>query len=76
MSMILDNKFDYEEIVYLKTDTDQLPRMVYGFIVYKTAILYRLTCGSQTSEHYDFEITRDKQLVLSLKSHVEDDEEN
>jgi len=62
--MIVDNKFEIGETVYLKTDKEQLPRLVYRFLVYKSDILYGLTQGTGTSEHYDFEISTEKNILI------------
>lgn len=62
--MMIDNKYDVGDIVYLKTDQEQLPRMVYCFIVYRNEIIYRLAAGTTTSEHYEFEISYTKNILV------------
>ncbi len=52
--------FKIEDIVYLKTDTEILPRMIVKYEVSKTSIMYNLACGSNNSWHFDFEFTKDK----------------
>jgi hypothetical protein len=61
--MVIDNKFEIGQQVYLITDTEQLMRIVYRIIVYKKEYLYCLTYGTITSEHYDFEISPEKSLI-------------
>lgn len=59
-------KFEKGQIVYLKTDIDQLPRMVIEW-VYKSVtntIEYALYQGIVVSYHYDFEITDHKNYTL------------
>jgi hypothetical protein len=63
--MVIENKYEVEQIVYLKTDGDQLPRMVTSIVVNKYDLLYELTNGTFVSKHYDFEITDEKQTVIS-----------
>lgn len=46
--------------VYLKTDPDQLRRMVIGYTVRPTGVLFLLGCGDKESIHYAIEISRDK----------------
>ena len=58
--MVVDNKFDIEQTVYLKTDKDQLPRMVVQLNVGKTNIMYLLACGMDTSIHIAMEITGER----------------
>lgn len=60
---VLDNKYNIGEIVYLKTDEDQKERIVFAFIVYENEILYRLAAGTSNSEHYEFEISKEKDYV-------------
>lgn len=63
--MVIDTKYEIGEAGYLKTDRDQVPRLVYAFLVFRSEIIYRLAYGTTTSEHYDFEISREKDTVLS-----------
>lgn len=65
MSKILDNKYEIGDTVYLKTDTDQLPRMVYCFMVYRNEILYKVACGTAISEHYDFELSTERSVLIT-----------
>ena len=63
--MIIDNKFAITQTVYLKTDKDQLPRLVTGLKVNSNGLLYSLTAGTQDSDHYDFEISETADVMLS-----------
>lgn len=65
MSKLIDNKYDHGEVVYLKTDREQSPRIVFCFRVYQNETLYELACGERVSTHYEFEITKEMNLVLS-----------
>lgn len=58
--MVVDNKFEIGQTVYLRTDKDQLPRMLVQLNVGKTNIMYLLACGMDTSIHVAMEITGDK----------------
>lgn len=66
MSVIINNVYDIEDIIYLKTDAEQLSRIVFAYIVTKDSVLYRCNCGTQVSDHYAFEMSyeRDKSKVL------------
>lgn len=64
MGMIVDNKFSHGETVYLVTDTDQRPRIIYCIKVFKNDILYEVVCGTISSAHYDFELSREINTVL------------
>lgn len=63
--MVIENKFNIGDVVYLKTDKDQSPRIVYGFAVRQAGILYELACGASTSGHYDFEITSEANVLIT-----------
>lgn len=62
--MIIDNKFNFWDIVYLKTDVDQEPRIITQISLCPSGmILYQLSCGLQVSLHYEKEITPEKSLI-------------
>lgn len=61
--MILENKFNIAETVYLKTDQEQKPRLVTGLTVRQSEISYALSCGESETHHYDFEITIEKDVL-------------
>ena len=66
--MRINNLFTIGETVYLVTDIEQLPRLVYCIEVYRSEILYRVVCGSHSDAHYDFELSREKNQLLKLTS--------
>ena len=61
--MVIDNKYEIGDTVYLVTDKDQEPRLVHGFKVFRSEILYCLCYGITTSEHYDFEMSETKNVL-------------
>lgn len=61
--MVLDNKFEIGDVVYLHTDIDQLERIVTSLWIKQGSILYALNCGTVESWHYDFEITVEKDVL-------------
>jgi hypothetical protein len=63
--MVIQNDHNFGDIVYLKTDSDQKPRIVFAIKVYKTDVLYELACGTTTSMHYDFEISKEVNVLLT-----------
>lgn len=63
--MILDNKFELGQTVYLITDKDQLPRIVTSMQIRPNCISYELSCGSAASWHYDFEISIETNVLLT-----------
>lgn len=67
MRITIDTEFDIEEIVYLKTDIDQRPRQIVSFEVFKQGeILYKVIQSNLASYHYEFELSRDKDILFSL----------
>lgn len=60
----VNNKFDLTEEVYLRTDPEQLIRIVTGISLNghpdNPNIGYELSQGPMQSFHYDYEISRDK----------------
>ena len=69
--MILDNKYNLGDIVYLKTDTDQSERILTSIQVSVIGILYKLSCGTTETWHYDIEISAEKVFNLENKSQTD-----
>lgn len=61
--MVIDNKFEIGQIVFLKTDVDQYPRMVTRLNVAPNVITYCLSFGTSESWHYDNEISDIKEYA-------------
>lgn len=61
--MLIDNKFNIGDKVYLETDAEQNERVVTGLYIRQTSITYGLSCGTNESWHYDFEITVEKNVL-------------
>ncbi len=60
--MVIDNKYELQQIVYLKTDTAQMERVIVGILV-TTGVQYQLAGGDRTTWHYDFEISETKDIL-------------
>lgn len=66
--MTIKNKFNIEDEVYLKTDADQSKRIVTGITIKPGLLLvYELSCGEETTSHYEFEISDEEDKVLKTK---------
>ena len=61
--MLIENKFNIGDEVYLSTDSEQSCRLVTGLNIRATSISYNLSCGIGESMHYDFEITVEKDVL-------------
>ena len=55
--------FDIGDIVYLKTDVDNLPYLVIGIMIRQHGVIYQLSQGSYVSNHYGFEISKEKVIT-------------
>ncbi len=60
---MIKTKFNIGDIVYLKTDNDQNERLVTGFHIRQNSTSYILTCGTEESYHYDFEISKNIDVI-------------
>lgn len=66
--MTIKSRYDIEDIVYLKTDTDQNPQMITAITIRPGGtIVYELSSGTDTSDHYEFEISRQVDNVLKTR---------
>lgn len=66
--MVIENEFELQQVVYLKTDPDQYARIVLGIEVCPYGdLLYRLQQGSNSSQHYGLEISAEKDLCMDNK---------
>lgn len=60
----INNKFNIGETVYLITEDETKPRIVYAIIITKCELTYKLASGTITSEHYEFELTEEKPILI------------
>jgi hypothetical protein len=59
--MVINNKYEIKQIVYLITDPDQYPRIITSIKVHDGGeLLYETSCGKDSSNHYEFEISTEK----------------
>lgn len=65
--MLIDNVFDLGQMVYLKTDKEQYPRIVTAFIVSSNGIIYQLCAGQEASNHYAMEISVEQNVLLKVE---------
>ena len=69
MSIIVRCRFDYGQIVYVKTDVVQDPRQIVG--IQGTAdggMLIKLSTDGNISWHYECEISDEKDILLTMES--------
>lgn len=64
--MVIDNKFDIGESVYLRTDREQYERIVTAMCYRMNGILsYELVCGTLSSWHYEIELSKEKNSIIT-----------
>lgn len=61
--IVIENKFEIGQIVYLKTDEDQCARIITGIHIRPTGITYSLAVGDEETPHYEVEITEQKNVL-------------
>jgi N-formylglutamate amidohydrolase len=69
MGVTVRCKFNYGQVVYVKTDINQDPRQVIG--VQGTAdggMLIKLTIDGDASWHYECEISEEKDVMLAMSN--------
>lgn len=64
--MFIENKFNLGDTLYLKTDTEQSPRLLTGINVSPSGILYSLSRGTEETKHYDIEISTEINQEMKL----------
>ena len=69
--MVTNLKFKLGEIVYLKTDIEQLIRVITeisisGNSMSDNVVIYELSQNDESSRHYSIEISRDKDIGINL----------
>ena len=63
--MIIVTEYDLGDIVYLKTDEDQKARMICSINIKPgLQVLYSLECGTESTIHYEIEMSKEKDLNL------------
>lgn len=62
--MDIKTKYDPEQFVYLKHDPDQQKRMIVEIIVTKKEKKYLLACGTEISDHYEYELSTEQDVVM------------
>ena len=63
--MVIENKFNIKDVVYLITDEGQSQRIIDEIRITENIISYHLMCGTEGSWHYDFEISTEKSFTTS-----------
>ena len=62
----LELEFEIREFVYLRTDPEQNERLITGYIVRETTILYLTSFQDSETPHYGYELSREKNVLLGI----------
>lgn len=68
--MVIENEFNIGQTVYLKTDTDQKPRLVLAISVRPDGLMYGLQQTSEYSFHYGFEVSVSKDVLAATNANA------
>jgi hypothetical protein len=65
--LIIDNAYTFGDMVYVKTDPQQLPGMIVGIVTYgrEDVIQYVVKVGPSQAEFFDYELSVEKKLDLT-----------
>jgi hypothetical protein len=67
--MYINNQFELGAIVYLKTDLEQLPRIITGIQVCADGgMLYKLAQGQDVDWHYEVELADHPDILLKTSN--------
>lgn len=65
--MKIETKYDLKQLLYLAHDPEQLQRMVIGIrIITPKLVTYELACGPEITEHYEYEISTERNEALTI----------
>jgi len=63
--MVIDNKYDIGEILYLVTDEEQKKRLCTAIVICPdNSFLYEVISGTSASKHYEFELSREPDIAM------------
>jgi hypothetical protein len=65
--MLIDSKYSIGQKVFLTTDADQSGRLITAITVRQTGLIYELSCGTTSSNHYDFEMSEEENIEIKVK---------
>ena len=64
--MLVDTKYGLGDLLYLKTDKEQLPRLVSQILICTGGIKYALACGVAETWHYELEVTTEVNILMKI----------
>ena len=64
--MRIDTQFSIGDMVFLTTDPEQKRRVVLAITIAGFGLAYSLACGTEVSDHYEFEISNKKDVLQTI----------
>ncbi len=61
----IDNKFPLGQIIYLKTDKEQMPRIVTAIKITPHELVYEVYAGTICSNHFDIEMSETADILMN-----------
>jgi hypothetical protein len=61
--MKIDTEYDLGDTVYLRTDEYQKERIVTRIQITQGNVMYNVSCGTEDSWHYDFELSTERDVM-------------
>lgn len=65
--MTIQTKYNIGDTVYLKTDSDQYKRIITGIWITPTGYSYQISKGIETSQHYEMELSAEKDVISTFQ---------
>lgn len=66
--MMYECKYQLGEFVYIVTDEEQKKRQITGIDIRPTGVSYHLYFGTVHSEHFEFEISSEQDIILKTNN--------
>lgn len=60
----IEEVFNEKDMVFVTHDPDQEPRMIVGIEISNDSVVYNCMCGATLSNHYAYELSKNKNLTL------------
>ncbi len=60
----IEEVFSEKDMVFVKHDQHQSPRMIIGIEISNDSVVYNCMSGTELSNHYAYELTKEKNLVI------------
>ena len=68
--MKINNKYDIGDMVYVRTDVNQIPNIVIAITIYSdTYHTYKINSMDNCSDYRDYEISNEEDISLKVKNY-------